>query len=360
MFKCINTALAAAVMLMAGTLVYADAYLNIGRPATEREIAAWDIDVRPDFKGLPTGSGSVAHGQEIWEGRCASCHGTFGESNEVFTPLIGGTTSEDIKSGRVAALANNKQPQKTTIMKVATLSTLWDYIHRAMPWTAPKSLSNDDVYAVLAYLLSLAEIVPEDFTLSDRNISEVQKRMPNRNGMTREHGLWDVKGTPDVRSVACMRDCDVQPQIRSSLPDVARNAHGNLQHQNRSFGPVRGIDTSTSVQSPTKDKKLDPQASDNSALEVQASQVMDVREMRSLAKQNNCLACHGVQSRVVGPGFNEIANRYQDDPAAYSRLISKVKNGGSGVWGTSAMPPQRQVGEEDINALIMWILAGAK
>ena len=69
------------------------AYPGIGRAATPKEVAAWDIDVRPDFKGLPTGSGSVAQGQDVWEAKCASCHGIFGESNEVFTPLVGGTTA---------------------------------------------------------------------------------------------------------------------------------------------------------------------------------------------------------------------------------------------------------------------------
>lgn len=351
MYKCINSALAGLVIVMSGTVAHADAYPNVGRAATEQEIAAWDIDVRPDFKGLPVGSGSVARGQEIWEGRCASCHGTFGESNEVFTPLIGGTTSEDIKSGHVAALASNKQPQKTTIMKVATLSTLWDYIHRAMPWTAPKSLTNDDVFAVVAYLLSLAEIVPENFTLTDQNIAEIQKRMPNRNGMTQEHGLWDVKGKPDVRSVACMQGCDAQPQIRSSLPDAARNAHGNIRQQNRAFGPVRGVDTSTTAENSTHGNKSG-QGTPNNA--------MTDSDMRGLAKQNNCLACHGLQNRIVGPGFNEIASRYKAEPAVVARLVEKVKNGGSGSWGSSAMPAQRHVGEEEIKSLIKWILAGAK
>src|ERR1700694_5508369 len=68
---------------------------GVGRPATPAEIAAWDIDVRPDFKGLPPGSGSVAKGRKVWDDKCASCHGTFGESNEVFTPLSGRTTGAD-------------------------------------------------------------------------------------------------------------------------------------------------------------------------------------------------------------------------------------------------------------------------
>jgi len=84
------------------------AMTNIGRDATPAEVKAWDIDVRPDFKGLPKGSGSVAKGEELWESKCASCHGGFGESNEVFTPLIGGTTKDDIKTGRVKGLEEGK------------------------------------------------------------------------------------------------------------------------------------------------------------------------------------------------------------------------------------------------------------
>ena len=108
---------------------------GIGRDATPREVAAWDIDVRPDFKGLPPGSGSVDKGQEVWEAKCASCHGVFGESNQVFNPLVGGTTADDIKTGHVAMLMRNDYPGRTTMMKVSSLSTLWDYINRAMPWS---------------------------------------------------------------------------------------------------------------------------------------------------------------------------------------------------------------------------------
>src|SRR6478609_6519266 len=144
-----GAALAAAAAEPAGP------YPGIGRAATPKEHAAWDIDVRPDFKGLPPGSGSVAKGQDVWEGKCASCHGVFGESNQVFNPLVGGTTADDIKTGRVAALKRTDYPVRSTLMKVAHVSTLWDYINRAMPWTQPKSLSVEEVYAVTAYLLHL-------------------------------------------------------------------------------------------------------------------------------------------------------------------------------------------------------------
>lgn len=245
--------LALAIAGLSTTAIAFDNYKGVGRQATPAEVKAWDIDVRPDFKGLPKGSGNVERGQELFEEKCASCHGSFGESNEVFTPLIGGTTAEDIKAGRVAGFVKGDIPQRTTFTKVSTISTVWDYIYRAMPWTTPKSLSPDEVYAILAYFLNLADIVPGDFTLSDQNIADVQKKMPNRYGMTTNHGMWPGAsakkggigngGVPDVKNTACMKNCKTEAKIGSTLPDYAKTAHGELADQNRSFGPVRGTRT---------------------------------------------------------------------------------------------------------------------
>ena len=306
-------------------------YPGIGRPATPAEIAAWDIDVRPDFKGLPPGSGSVAKGQQVWESKCASCHGTFGESNEVFTPIVGGTTAKDIETGRVKSLVTG-DTARTTLMKLSTISTLWDYIRRAMPWNEPKSLTTEEVYAVVAYILNLGDIVPADFVLSDRNIAEVQRRLPNRNGMTREHGLWDVKGKPDVANTACMKDCATEVHLASAMPDYARDSHGDLAAQNRLVGPVRG----------TKG--------------VSSSTAMPMKE---LAKRSACLACHGVDKRLVGPSFQEVSARYRGQPDAEAKLVDKVRAGGSGAWGSVAMPPNAALAHDDARALVRWILGGA-
>ncbi|HEX7438341.1 MAG TPA: c-type cytochrome, partial [Caldimonas sp.] len=211
-------------------------WAGIGRTATPAEVKAWDIDVRADFKGLPAGSGSVAQGQALWEEKCALCHGIFGESNDVFTPIIGGTTKQDIASGRVRSLTQPNQPHRTTMMRLSTLSSLWDYIHRAMPWKAPKSLSTNDVYALTAYILSLADVVPEDFTLSDRNIAEVQKRLPNRNGKVFFPGLWDSAGRGDTANTPCMKNCPVEGRVTSAYPDSELSSHGNLAEQNRLVG----------------------------------------------------------------------------------------------------------------------------
>jgi mono/diheme cytochrome c family protein len=163
----------------------------VGRTAKPAEVTAWDIDVRPDFKGLPAGQGSVKRGEQVWEAQCASCHGTFGESNDVFTPLTGATTAKDIASGRVASLMPGANAtHRTTIMKASQLSSLWDYINRAMPWTAPKSLSADDVYAVVAYLLNLSNVVPATSRCPRPTWPTFKRRMPNRNGITYAHGMW--------------------------------------------------------------------------------------------------------------------------------------------------------------------------
>jgi len=217
---------------------------QVGRAATPAEIAAWNIDVRPDFAGLPPGSGSVAQGLQVWESKCARCHGSFGESVQFTNALAGGTTAQDLASGRVAGLAwLNPQVQPlpaTTLMKVPNVSTLWDYIRRAMPFDQPKSLSTNEVYASLAYMLSLADVVPQDFVLTERNIAQV--KLPNRLGMRTDHGLWRVDGTPDVQGTLCMSGCDTSEVLRT-LPARAKFQQGNIAEQMRSYGPSRGVDT---------------------------------------------------------------------------------------------------------------------
>jgi cytochrome c len=306
---------------------------GVGRPATPSEIAAWDIDVRPDFKGLPPGSGSVAKGQQVWEAKCAGCHGTFGESNEVFAPIVGGTTAQDIAAGRVKALATG-DVARTTLMKLPTLSTLWDYINRAMPWNAPKSLTTEEVYAAVAYILHLGDILPADFVLSDGNIAEVQKRLPNRDGMTRKHGLWDIKGKPDVANVACTKNCATEVHVASALPEYARESHGNLAEQDRLVGPVR-----RAGEGRYEGRK---------------------EAVASIAERQTCMSCHAVDKRLVGPSFREVAARYQGREGIDAKLAEKVRRGGSGAWGPLAMPPNPALSQADARTLVQWILAGAR
>lgn len=360
----------------------ADKFPGVGRDATPAEVAAWDIDVRPDFKGLPPGSGTVLRGGDIWEGKCASCHGSFGESNEVFTPIVGGTTADDIRTGRVAALAGNSQPQRTTLMKVSTVSTLWDYIHRAMPWDNPKTLSPDDVYAVTAYLLNLGEIVPEDFELSDKNIADVQARMPNRNGMTLEHGMWQVSGKPDTQNTACMSQCADAVKVSSELPPHARDAHGDIAAQNRLIGPVRGANTlappltgaagsnanavrthalqTLAAAAPAAKTPAAPPAASASAppAPAQAAPGVDLAGAR-LASSGTCVACHAADRKMIGPSYQDVAAKYRGNADAHALLAQKIRQGGGGTWGAMPMPPNPGVSDDDLKRIVDWILAGA-
>ena len=319
---------------------YPLALYELGRTATAAEVRAWDIDVRPDFLGLPPGSGSVAQGEILWLDQCASCHGDFGDSNEVFSPIVlGNITDDDIRTGRVAALTDPSMV-RTTFMKVATLSTVWDYINRAMPWNAPKSLTANEVYALVAYLLNLAYIVDEDFVLSEENMAEVQALMPNRNGMTQNHGLWSVEGVPDVVGSPCTMNCPVDTTITSSLPDYAMNAHGNLKDQMRDYGPLPGVQTSPqpSISQPTMGDSSE-QAPTN------------------LLAASGCTACHQANQDLVGPGFAAIRARYAgEDAAAY--LAQKIKQGGQGVWGSGAMPAMKQLDDTVVKTLALWLASG--
>jgi S-disulfanyl-L-cysteine oxidoreductase SoxD len=355
-------------------------FQNIGRAATPAEIKAWDIDVRPDLKGLPAGKGTAAKGEAVWEAKCASCHGTFGESNEVFTPLVGYTTKKDIETGRVRSLTlEHSAPTRTTLMKASQISSLWDYINRAMPWTAPKSLSPDEVYSVLAYMLNLGDIIPVDYELNERTMADVQKRLPNRNGMTTRHAMWPGKefgGTskPDVQGSACMKNCATDPKVASFIPDYARNAHGNLAEQSRVIGPMRGANT----MAPERKEPLGSARSEsNTALALaniapsatktiassaptvaSAGAALKLADVNPLLQKYACAACHGVDNKIVGPSFKEIVAKQGKRADAQAYLSGKIRSGGQGVYGQIPMPAQ-SISAADADKIAQWLVQGA-
>ncbi|ACL62743.1 c-type cytochrome [Methylobacterium nodulans] len=161
------SACAAALVALVAAADAGERY-GIGRPATQAEIAAWDIDIDRDGRKLPPGRGSVAHGREVFDTQCASCHGERGEGG-IGDRLVGGQGS----------LASGK-PVKTVGSFWPYAPTLFDYIRRAMPLNAPQSLSDDDVYAVSAYILKLNGLVPDDAVLDPASLARI--RMPNRDG----------------------------------------------------------------------------------------------------------------------------------------------------------------------------------
>ncbi len=171
---------------------------GIGRIATPDEVAAWDIDIRPDGLGLPEGSGTVADGEGVFEEQCAACHGDFGEGVGRWPVLAGGFDT-----------LTSDRPIKTVGSFWPYLSTVWDYINRAMPFGYAQSLSADEVYALTAYIMYLNEIVDdEDFELSKANFLDLP--------LGNEGNFYpDDRPTTEYPffTEACMTDCKTSAEI---------------------------------------------------------------------------------------------------------------------------------------------------
>jgi cytochrome c2 len=203
----------APVMKMAAAQGLTDSRLGLGRPALEAEIAAWDVDILPDGTGLPEGSGDVWTGEEVFAEQCAACHGDFAEGVGNWPTLAGGWDTLD-----------RKDPVKTVGSYWPYLSTVWDYVHRSMPFGAAQTLSDDEVYAITAYILYSNDIVDEDFTLSHENFLEVE--MPNAAGFIvddraeAEYAQW--------RAEPCMENCkdSVEITMRATVLDVTPDQAG--------------------------------------------------------------------------------------------------------------------------------------
>ena len=160
---------------------------GLGRTATNADIAAWNIDVEPGGKNLPPGNGTPAEGAKIYASTCASCHGDHGQGG-VALRLVGG-------AGTLATA----HPVKTVGSYWPYATTVFDYIRRAMPFTSPESLSNDEVYALVAYLLNQNGVISGNAVMNAATLSKV--KMPNRNGF-----IWEDP-RPDVHASACMTEC---------------------------------------------------------------------------------------------------------------------------------------------------------
>ena len=178
---------------------------NIGKIATKIEIAGWDIDVRPDGVGAPKGSGNAIDGEEIYVNRCAACHGDFGEGVDRWPVLVGG-------DGTLAS----HDPEKTTGSYWPYASTIFDYVYRSMPFGEAQTLTHDETYKLVAYLLNMNEIIDEDFVLSDKNIGKI--KMPNASGFLLPDPRPDVTKYKDGQP--CMKNCDVPVKIIGKARDI--------------------------------------------------------------------------------------------------------------------------------------------
>jgi cytochrome c len=157
-----------ALLMSAASVSWADGP-NLGRPVSPQEAAAWDISIAPDGANLPRGSGTPAQGEAVYRATCQTCHGERGA----------GKPNEQLVGGQ-GTLTGGGAPIKTVGSYWPYATTLFDYMRRAMPITAPKSLTDDQVYAVCAYILSLNGIIGETDTMNAETLPAV--RMPNRDG----------------------------------------------------------------------------------------------------------------------------------------------------------------------------------
>jgi mono/diheme cytochrome c family protein len=161
----------AMVVVLAGTATLAaqSTRFGVGRPTTADEIRALGAAIAPDGGGLPDGSGTVSNGREVYASRCASCHGANAEGGSVGAALVGGQGT--LGTARPLKTVGSFWPQATTV---------WDYVNRAMPFDQPGLLKPDEVYAVVAYILNLNGIIPDDAVMNASTLPAV--RMPNRDG----------------------------------------------------------------------------------------------------------------------------------------------------------------------------------
>lgn len=239
----LNTA--AAALLLAAPAA-AQEY-GLGREAHPDEIAAWDVKVFPDGRGLPEGSGSVLDGEDLFSMYCAACHGEFGEGVDNWPAVAGGEGTLD-----------HDRPDKTVGSYWPYLSTVWDYINRSMPFGNAQTLTDDEVYAITAYILYSNYLVDDDFVLTHENFTEIE--MPNADGFI----VDDRPETeyPLFTAEPCMSDCKDEAEItmRAAVLDVTPGTAepGEVE----TTAPVEAMPMDDSVEAPTGTTDEAPQEAD--------------------------------------------------------------------------------------------------
>ena len=203
--------IAACLLLITVAPAYAGSKgFGLGRPALPEEVKAWDIDVRPDGQGLPSGKATAETGETLFLERCAACHGEFGEGVGRWPPLVGGAGS-----------LTSDRPDKTVGSFWPYVSSIYDYVHRAMPFGDAQSLTADETYALVAYILNMNDVVPRDFELSNKNFASIHLQnetafYPDDREQT-EKQFWKKEPCmtnckTDVKVIGHARVLDVTPE----------------------------------------------------------------------------------------------------------------------------------------------------
>ena len=298
MLKCLSSFFIVLFLFVFYSFAYSQS-LGLGRPATDNEVESWDIDIRPDGKGLPVGSGSVIIGEELYTDNCASCHGDFGEGIDRWPELAGGFDTLD-----------SEDPVKTVGSYWPYLSTVWDYVHRAMPFGNAQSLSNDEVYSITAYIMYLNDLVDEDFELSNLNFEEV--RLPNEQNFYQDN-REDLENL--IYNKRCMKDCKKEAIItkRAVVLDVTPEEEDVSDNSNSNEDDI--------VKTVSLDAKL-------------------IKDGEKVFKK--CKACHRIGLNAkngTGPHLNNIFGRVAgqlEDYKKYSKNIKKMGQEGL-IWNTETL-----------------------
>ena len=285
---------------------------GLGRTALDEEIAAWDIDIRPDGMGLPEGSGDVWTGEEVFIENCAMCHGDFGEAVGRWPVLAGGWDTLD-----------GEDPVKTIGSYWPYLSTVYDYINRAMPFGNAQSLEPDEIYAITAYLLYVNNIVDDDFELSHENFLDVP--MPNAEGF-----FMDDRAETEYTMFTgepCMSDCKdaVEVTMRAMVLDVTPE-----DDTAEGAEVVEAAAEETATEEATADE-----AAEEGAEEVAGVDPALIAEGEAAFRQ--CASCHQVGENArsaVGPHLNAVLGRPigSVDGFRYSAVFGEAADAGE-VWG---------------------------
>ena len=272
--------------------------LGLGRAATNNEVSAWDIDIRPDGKGLPVGSGSVIIGEELYTDNCSSCHGDFGEGIDRWPELAGGFDTLD-----------SEDPVKTVGSYWPYLSTVWDYVHRAMPFGNAQSLNNDEVYAITAYILYLNDLVDEDFELSHVNFEEI--KLPNEENFYLDNRENLENTTYNNR---CMKNCKKDAMItkRAVVLDVT----------------------------PEEDMTENNNLNEYDNIQIASFDPNLVKEGEKVFKK--CKACHRIgldAKNGTGPHLNNIFGRVAGELRDYKKYSKNIKKLGQEglIWNNETL-----------------------
>lgn len=294
---------------------------NIGRTALPAEIAAWDIAIEPDGTGLPEGSGDVFTGEDLWVENCASCHGDFGEGAGAFPVIAGGEGT-----------LTNRRPVKTVGSYWPYLSTVWDYVHRSMPFGNAQILTADDTYAITAYILYSNGLVDDDFELSRDNFLDVE--MPNAGGFYVDDRVDSE--IPLFSGEPCMANCGDAVHITRRATDLQSTPEGAVTV----FAPDRASGVAENAGMPEGGEGAAPAASGEPVQEAVVEPEMPAIDPALVAAGEGlwrqCRSCHTADNggrNGTGPNLFGVVGRAAGtvDGFRYSNPMQQAADGGL-VW----------------------------